>query len=69
MDQLQTGHGIFTGNEVTGQTAEEVYAQWLIDKDKPQPISEIDQLRLEVARGNAELFETMIMFSGGVFNV
>lgn len=30
------------------------------------PPSEIDSLRIEMARNNAELFETMIMLTGGV---
>lgn len=29
------------------------------------PITEIEQIRLEMARGNAELFETIIMLNGG----
>lgn len=41
MEKLQTEHGIFTNNEVTGQTAEEVYQEWLNNKDKPpQPTKE-----------------------------
>lgn len=34
MEQLQTEHGIFTNNEITGQTAQEVYQEWLVNKDK-----------------------------------
>ena len=34
MQYLETEHGIFTSNEVTGQTAEQVYAEYLINKDK-----------------------------------
>lgn len=34
MEQLQTEHGIFTNNEVTGQTAQEVYEEWLANRDK-----------------------------------
>lgn len=29
MQKIQTEHGIFTNNEITGQTAEEVYAEYL----------------------------------------
>lgn len=36
MEQLQTEHGIFTNSEKTGQTAQEVYDEWLLNKDKPQ---------------------------------
>lgn len=40
MDQLETEYGIFTNNEVTGQSAQEVYDEWLLNKDKPpqQPL-------------------------------
>lgn len=31
MEYLRNKHGIFTNNETTGQTAEEVYAQYLND--------------------------------------
>lgn len=31
----------------------------------PQPLSEIDQLRIEQAQSNAELFEMMLMLTGG----
>lgn len=35
MEQLQTEHGTFMNNEKTGQTAEQVYTEWLVNKDKP----------------------------------
>lgn len=47
MDQIQTEHGRFTSNEVTGQTADEVYREWLENKDKPQKPSEIELLRIK----------------------
>lgn len=31
----------------------------------PQPPTEIDKLRLEIAQSNTELFEMMLMLSGG----
>jgi uncharacterized protein YprB with RNaseH-like and TPR domain len=34
MEKLETEFGIFTNNEVTGQTAQEVYQEWLANKDK-----------------------------------
>lgn len=46
---LETEHGIFTNNEITGQTAEEVYQEWLENRDKPiepQP-SETEILKQE----------------------
>ena len=33
---IETEHGKFTNNELTGQTAEEVYQEWLESKNKPQ---------------------------------
>ena len=41
MDRITTEHGVFLSNNETGQTAEEVYQEWLANKDKPQPITEI----------------------------
>jgi len=35
MEEIQTEHGIFTNNEITGQTAQQVYDEWLLNKDKP----------------------------------
>lgn len=32
---MENEHGIFTDNELTGQTAEEVYQEWFINKDNP----------------------------------
>lgn len=45
LEVLETEHGIFTNNEVTGQTAEEVYDEWLeqqeqIDNCSPIPTNE-----------------------------
>ena len=34
MQILETEHGIFTNNEETGETAEEVYERFLANKDK-----------------------------------
>ena len=34
MEILETEHGIFTSNEKTGETAEEVYERYLANKDK-----------------------------------
>lgn len=33
METLETEHGIFTNNSETGQTAAEVYDEWLKNKD------------------------------------
>lgn len=46
------------------------FVQKIIDAHDPtplsQPLTETEQLRLETARSNTELFETMIMMNGGV---
>ena len=42
MERLETVHGIFTNNEETGQTAEEVYQEWLENKDKPLKPTEME---------------------------
>lgn len=49
MQKIETEYGVFTNNENTGQTAEEVYQEWLEIKDKHeiQP-SEIEKLRSDV---------------------
>ena len=50
MDRIETEHGIFTANETTGQTAEEVYQEWLENKDNPQEkLSENEMIMLAIA--------------------
>ena len=49
MEQLQTEHGIFTNNEFTGQTAQEVYNEWLVNKDKPSELTENEMIMLAIA--------------------
>lgn len=57
MESINTEHGIFTKNEITEQTAEEVYQEWLENKDKPPQPSEterleaIEQAMLEIVMG------------------
>lgn len=36
------------------------------EQNAPKPLSDIEQLRLEQAQANAELFEMMLMLTGGV---
>lgn len=45
MESINTEHGIFTKNEITEQTAEEVYQEWLENKDKPPQPSETETVR------------------------
>lgn len=47
LEMLETEYGIFTNNIATGQTAEEVYQEWLADKANPKApeLSEVDKLK------------------------
>lgn len=38
---------------------------WELEQSKPLPLTEIEKLRLETAQANAEMFEMMLMMSGG----
>jgi len=38
--EIETEHGVFTNNKITRQTAEQVYQEWLGNKDKA-PIIEM----------------------------
>ena len=49
MEQLQTEHGVFTNNEKTGQTAQEVYDEWLVNKDKPPEPTKTEKLQQRIA--------------------
>lgn len=59
MDRIETEHGIFTANLVTGQTAEEVYQEWLENKDKigvcHEPTVEEKVIILEKTIANLEI--------------
>ena len=49
MQMLETEHGIFTNNEKTGETAEEVYERFLANKDKPlEPPKTNEELQEEI---------------------
>ena len=54
MEYLKTEHGVFTNNEFTGQTAEEVYEEWLNGKVAPiENITieeQLEQLKIENAK-------------------
>lgn len=47
MEELQTDFGIFTNNAVTGQSAQEVYETWVLQKLKPSP-QEISKAEFEI---------------------
>ena len=62
---IETTYGIFTNNEVTGQTAQEVYDEWLINKDKPQPISDKERIdEIEVVQN--KVIDTIALSLGVV---
>ena len=46
-EEIQTEHGIFTSNIHLGLTAQEVYEQWLVDKDKPTESIEDKKIDIE----------------------
>jgi len=55
MKKIETQHGIFESNELTGQTAQEVYQEWLENKDKPLKTQEDYLLELEFRLSIIEL--------------
>lgn len=62
MDRINTDHGIFKNNEVTGETAEEVYHKWLENKDKP-PLPSIEE-RLQIAEDTILGLMDVILMGG-----
>ena len=48
-EEIQTEHGIFTSNIHLGLTAQEVYEQWLVDKDKSTESIEDKKIDIEEA--------------------
>lgn len=47
---IETEHGIFTNNEVTGETAEEVYERFLANKDKQIDILSVKQKKIQESK-------------------
>lgn len=45
---IETEHGIFTDNDVTGQAAQEVYEEWLANRDKKPVKLPTEQERIEM---------------------
>lgn len=62
MEKIQTEHGIFTKNEFTGQSAEEVYQEWLDNRNKP-PLPTTEE-RLELAENTILGLMDIIMMGG-----
>ena len=50
MQMLETEHGIFTNNEVTGETAEEVYERFLANKDKQIDICSVKEQKIKESK-------------------
>ena len=48
-EEIETPHGIFTSNTYLGLTAQEVYEEWLANKDKPVVAEEVKELNIEKA--------------------
>lgn len=50
MQEIKKEHGIFTSNIETGQSAEEVYQEWLENKDSPpaRPLTETEILQEQI---------------------
>ena len=63
MQKIETEYGIYTENITTGQTAEQVYAEWLENKDKPSQPSEIEilQAKLNTATQQLDFQEELIV--------
>lgn len=58
MEILETEHGIFTNNEKTGETAEEVYARYLASKDNPlEPPKTNEELQEEIKALKSQIDE------------
>lgn len=49
MEFMETEHGKFTNNKKTGQSAQEVYDEWLANKNKLSMPNELDLLKEQVA--------------------
>lgn len=73
MDRLETEHGIFTSNHVNGESAEEVYAKWLANKDNKidsSPVKTNEDLTKENMQLKTALADTqdlLIELSNQVF--
>ena len=50
MQMLETEHGIFTNNEKTGETAEEVYERFLANKDKQIDICAVKERKIKESK-------------------
>lgn len=63
--ELENGDGDFAFPESTDMTLVQQIIEAHDSTPLPQPLGDIEQLRLEQAQANAELFEMMLMLTGG----
>lgn len=66
MQKIETEHGVFTENTETGQTAEQVYAEWLENRDKPPQPTQEELLKQELTKTNAMVLELTEIILGGM---
>lgn len=61
---LETEHGPFTNNTVTGETALQVYQSWLSTKDIPivKPQTEVEVLKQQMVDANSMLIDMEFRF-------
>ena len=50
VQKLETEHGIFTANHITGETAEQVYARYLTTKDKQIDICALKENKVQESK-------------------
>lgn len=44
MGKIETENGIFTDNKETNQSAQEVYDEWLSNKNAPSPLTDKERI-------------------------
>lgn len=71
-DRLETEHGIFTANHITGQTAKEVYQEWLVNKDNKtedgsKTTKELTKENTELKTALADTQDLLIEMSHSIF--
>jgi hypothetical protein len=52
-------------HEFTIQNGEIIFGEEKVIEEPPKELSEVEKLRIEQAQANAELFEMMLMLTGG----
>lgn len=57
---------LLTEYEIEILTEEEYQSKKALEPKPPKPLSEIEKLKIESAQANAELFEMVLMMTGGM---